>query len=198
MKHSQQSVLTNDHVHYQRPHKKKQPLFSKPPVKTKTKSEEKIKSLKHDRILFSLLYISCQMRGRNLEEFFRYEKQASAPSLSNRGNMYTGTKSDIVSCLTKSACGHRPAVLHPEELDPEQDTVFEVPVPSTLHTEHNTHINASHVDATLLDGAAIVNMIRPNGDCTFGKYAETQFVKYVESQQADRVDVVFDVYVAQV
>ena len=39
-------------------------------------------SMKTDVELFSRLYISCQMRDGNLEDFFQYENQAWPPALS--------------------------------------------------------------------------------------------------------------------
>ena len=49
--------------------------------------------------LFSRLYIECQTRDGNLEEFFRHENQASPPALSDGGNLHLGTKSDLLICL---------------------------------------------------------------------------------------------------
>ena len=56
-------------------------------------------SLKSDVELFSRLYISCQIRDGNLEEFFRHENQAHPPVLSDCGKLHLGNKSDLLTCL---------------------------------------------------------------------------------------------------
>ena len=56
-------------------------------------------SLKSDVGLFSRLYIGCQSRDGNLEEFFRHENQVYPPALSDDGNLHLGTKSDLLICL---------------------------------------------------------------------------------------------------
>ncbi len=75
------------------------PLFSRPPVREKSKSKQQLLSLKNDCSLFSSLYISCQRRDGDLDDFFKHENQACPPSLSSMGKLRLGTKSDIVSCL---------------------------------------------------------------------------------------------------
>ena len=55
-----------------------------------------MKILKADCNLFSRLYISCQNREGNLDEFFKNENQAVPPSLSQDGHIRLGTKADIV------------------------------------------------------------------------------------------------------
>ena len=62
--------------------KNKLPLFSSPPPKTLSKTKQQLSSVKSDCALFSRLYISCQTREGNLEDFFRHEYQACPPSLS--------------------------------------------------------------------------------------------------------------------
>ena len=49
--------------------------------------------------LFARLYIGCQNRDGNLEEFFRHENQAYPPSLSDDSTLHLGTKSDLLLCL---------------------------------------------------------------------------------------------------
>ena len=64
-----------------------------------TKTSELVSSLKSDRNLFSRLYVASQFRDGNLGEFFSHENQPCPPSLSDRGKLKLGTKSDIVRCL---------------------------------------------------------------------------------------------------
>ena len=46
---------------------------------------------KNDCYLFSRLYISCQTREGNLEQFYAHDKQPAPPSLSLGGKLRLGT-----------------------------------------------------------------------------------------------------------
>jgi hypothetical protein len=140
----------------------KLPLFSRPPVKEKSKLQNKVMALKHDRTLFSRLYIACQTRDGNLADFFKHENQASPPSLSENGKLYQGVKSDIIQCL-------EPLSSHPADTAPV-------------------------VDATMLDGPAVVHMLPPDEGNTFEEYANTQFQPHIQSQHCARVDIIWDEY----
>jgi len=74
-------------------------LFSTPKKCQKTKAQELMAEMKSNRNLFSRLYVACQVRDGNLEEFFCHENQSCPPSLSDRGILRLGKKSDIVTCL---------------------------------------------------------------------------------------------------
>lgn len=52
------------------------------------------------------------------------------------------------------------------------------------------------MDALILDGAAIVNMVRPGAAKTFGAYAAEVFLPYITNmlRTVARLDVVWDVY----
>ena len=66
-----------------------------------------------------------------------------------------------------------------------------------LVSSRNTGSNPT-VDAVILDGAAIVNMLPPGNAKTFSDYADQKFGPYVLNQlkHADRVDVVWDTYLS--
>lgn len=81
--------------------KNKLPLFSLPPQRDKSKASLKVSSLKSDCSLFSRLYIACQSRDGNLQDFFRHENQACPPSLSQLGKLRSGTKADLMQCLQR-------------------------------------------------------------------------------------------------
>ena len=66
---------------------------------TKTRQLSKTKDLKDDVTLFSKLYIAAQDRESDLGNFFQHENHPYPPSLSDRGTLRTGTKSDLLSCL---------------------------------------------------------------------------------------------------
>ena len=75
------------------------PLFSRSPVREKSRTQLQVSSLKNDCSLFSRLFIASQMRDGDLDDFFAHENQACAPALSQMGKMRLGTKSDLVGCL---------------------------------------------------------------------------------------------------
>lgn len=104
------------------------PLFSTPKKCKKTKAQEMMAEIKSDRYLFSRLYVASQVRDGNLEEFFSHENQSCPPSLSDRGNLRLGKKSDIIHCLEDE--------VEMEDTDPIADVI-------------------------VLDGAVIVNMLKP-------------------------------------
>ena len=152
-------------VHISEPIKKNNlSLFSRLPVREKTKSSLQVTSLKSDVSLFSKLYISCQSRDGNLEEFFHHENQACPPSISQLGKLRMGTKSDLMKCLEKC-------------VEPTND------VP--------------HTDVVILDGAVIVNFLKPLAAKTFDDYALKDFLPYITNhlQNAARVDIVWDNYI---
>ena len=60
-----------------------------------------ITSLKSDCALFSRLYIACQTRDGDLDNFFKHENHAYPPSLSQLGQLRFGTKADLTDCLEK-------------------------------------------------------------------------------------------------
>ena len=70
---------------------------------TKHLSEKKGKQqhmlMKSDMQLFSRLYIACQTRDGNLDEFFLHENQSCPQSLSNMRNLRLAGKSDLLPCL---------------------------------------------------------------------------------------------------
>ena len=90
----------------------KLPLFSRPTTKTVSKKQAQVSALKDDCSFFSRLYISCQTREGNLEEFFRHENQPWPPSLSQHGQLRQGNKAELVSCLqgTTEASAESPQV----------------------------------------------------------------------------------------
>lgn len=121
-------------------------------------------SLKSDVGLFSRLYIECQTRDGNLEEFFRHENQAFPHTFSGGGNLHLGTKSDLLMCL--------------EDL---HETQTETPVASSV----------------IVDGAAIVQMLKPAAAKNFAEYASQVFIPYITLQlhNASRLYRVWDRYI---
>lgn len=74
-------------------------MFTTSSKKVPSKDKEKIGILKEDCALFSRLYIACQSRDGDLEEFFKFENQPWPPSLSHLGQLREGQKADLVKSL---------------------------------------------------------------------------------------------------
>lgn len=74
-------------------------MFNSPAEKVKSKSCNQINALKKDCNLFSRLYIACQSRDGDLEQFFAHENQPEPSSLSSLGKLRKGTKSDLLTRL---------------------------------------------------------------------------------------------------
>jgi hypothetical protein len=138
--------------------KNKLPTFNSP-----NKVMSKTKAKVADCALFSRLYIACQSRDGNLQDFFKFQNQPWPISLSQAGNLRGGQKADLVKCL--------------------HDT-------TTQTVEQPT------VDAIILDGAVIVQMLKPRMAQTFEEYFNTVFAPYILRQldAVNRVDLVWDVY----
>ena len=79
--------------------KNKLSLFSRLPVKTQSKQKEQLAALKSDFVLHSRLYISCQTRHGDLDQFFSHENHAAPPALSTSGKLRIGVKADLLHCL---------------------------------------------------------------------------------------------------
>ena len=55
--------------------------------------------MKSDCNLFSRLYLTCQARDGDVDQFFSHENHACPPSLSQGGKLRLGSKADIMPCL---------------------------------------------------------------------------------------------------
>ena len=134
-------------------------VFATSTIRKVTGGKQQIVSLKNNVELFSRLYIGCQTRDGNLDEFFRHENQACPPALSDGKNLRLGSKSDLLSCL-EDVC------------DARSD------VPQTT--------------CIILDGAAIIQMLKPAAAKNFAEYARDIFIPYIATkfQTAARLDLV--------
>ena len=75
------------------------PTFNVQEKKLVSKEKANIAVLKEDCGLFSRLYIACQNREGNLQDFSEFENQPWPLSLSHMGHLRGGTKADLVKCL---------------------------------------------------------------------------------------------------
>ena len=143
--------------------KNKLPLFKQQQQRNLTKDKQKVAALKNDCALFSRLYIACQSRDGNLQEFFKHENQPFPPTLAQAGKIREGQKSDLVKWMERLV---------------------------------ERKIDAPQVEATIIDGAVIVQILKPGMTTTFKEYADFVFKPYILKQleAVQRVDVVWDVY----
>ena len=108
--------------------------------------------MKHDRTLFSTLYIASQVRDTDLADFFKHKNRSFPPSLSNYGQLRLGTKSDLLQCL--------------ENVVPDSD---------------GTESMEPDADMVVIDGAVIAKMMKPVAAKTFNDYA-SEFMNYIQKQ----------------
>ena len=65
-----------------------------------SRNDEQLNTAKYNVSLFSRLFIACQTREGDLENFFAHENQPNRPSLSDRGEFRPAkSKCGIVDCL---------------------------------------------------------------------------------------------------
>src|SRR6218665_3193510 len=69
----------------------------------KTKHKNRDNNLKQDYNLFSNLFISCQTRQVNLDNFYKFENQVYPASLSSYGEIYKTQKAELMQCLESIA-----------------------------------------------------------------------------------------------
>ena len=139
-------------------------LFHSQDKKAQPKGKTELALAKNGTALFSKLYIGCQHRGGDVDEFFKHENQGIPSSLSDSGKLRFSAKSDLLVC-------------------------FETLVPFVTESPQE-------ISAIILDGAAIVQMLKPIGVTTFEQYAQDIFKPYIMSQlnAVDQVDIVWDTY----
>jgi hypothetical protein len=143
----------------------KLPLFNTPTIKPVPKSKQALPTMKSDMELFSQMYIGCQTRDGNRDDFYQHENRAYPPLLLSEGeNLRLGSKSDQLNCM--------------EELSKAKSV-------------------APVVTSVILDGAAIIQMMKPGTTRTFDEYANVIFKPYISSQlqRARRLELVCDSYV---
>ena len=143
--------------------KLKLPLMNtRPPTVSKTKN--KLSALRSDCNLFSRLYVGCETRGADLDEFFRHENQTWPPSLSECGVIRKGCKSDIVSCFEE-----------PSQSEDEPSSV-------------NVILLDAAVIVNMLRPGEGAKTFGDYAEKTFSPYVKSQLTR------APRVDLVWDVY----
>ena len=103
--------------------------------------------------------------GRKIDkDVFAHESSANPPSLCRKGQMFHGTKADILPLLeaeSPSGPSSRPAT-----------------------------------DAAVLDGPAIVQLIKPGNSVTIGEYIHAKLLPYLLGwlHNLSRLDIIWDIY----
>ena len=80
-----------------------------------SKTKQQLSSARNHCLLFPRLYISCQTREGNLDEFFQHENQSCPPSLSQDGKLRLPQKTSELAELFQSFT--TPQVKMPEEIN---------------------------------------------------------------------------------
>ena len=88
-------------ISYEHINKNKTDFFRQQP--DASSKDLKQKNVKDDCALFSKLFISCQSRECDLQDFFQHENQPYPASLSDGGNLYSCQKSQLATILEDEA-----------------------------------------------------------------------------------------------
>ena len=167
------NMLVNDPDSFNNPVKKnKLPLMNCSHNNKNNKTGmSKTQQTKEHLHLFSELYVTAQVRGGNMDEFFQYETLSYPPAISEGGNLRTGDKSQLTTHLLG-------LVRIPTDVEPLSGT----PV----------------VDAVVIDGPVVVHQIKPVKNRTVDHYVEEliypHLVRYKACSKAERMDVIYDTY----
>ena len=73
--------------------------LSRPAVEVPSKGKLQLQSLKVTLKVFSMLYLACQSRDGDVDQFFCHEKHACPPCLSLGGKLRHGTNADLMPYL---------------------------------------------------------------------------------------------------
>ena len=107
-------ALENNPPFFYEPIKKNKADFFRQDSSSAEPSKQKL--LKDDCQLFSKLFISCQSRECDLQEFFQHENQSFPAALSKSGRLYSCQKSQLTSILE--------AYVPPVDKEPEADVLI--------------------------------------------------------------------------
>lgn len=160
--------LTTNEVNFETPIKKLNlNLFKKQPIVTKSKDKLHLQSIKDDVKLFASMFILYKERGGDVDSFFEHENHLYPPSISDYGNLRTGTKCDLMTCLKENI--------------PDLQNNIEIP----------------DCTAVIIDGSVMVHMVAPDKNETFQSYADKFYKHLIKKWKVRRMDVVWDRYFPQ-
>jgi hypothetical protein len=123
-----------------------------------------VTTLKEERSKVIQLLLAANSGREINKDVFSHESSPNPPSLSRNGQMFHGTKADILPLLEAEA----------------------PPGPSTRPPS----------DAAVLDGPAIVQLIKPGTSLTIGEYIHAQIFSYLLRwlEHVARLDIIWDIY----
>ena len=131
-------------------HKNKLFLFKTQPPRHASSKDKAISSLKSNCSLFSRLFISCQTRNGDLDNFFAHENHSHPPSLSGDGALYSGNKSSLLDCLLNHgpSCSTRPVA---DVVILDGAAIVHILVPTTCHTfaDYSEKVFLPYIEAQL-------------------------------------------------
>lgn len=84
--------------------------------------------------LFGRLYIACQTRDGDLEDFYRHENQPWPPSIAEKGNLRPGVKADLAKILEGYAGQHISSHPDVKVLVLDGAVVVQMPSPGSAKT----------------------------------------------------------------
>ena len=131
-----------------------------------SRKDEQLNTAKYNVSLFSRLFIACQTREGDLENFFAHENHLNPPSLSDRGELRPAkSKSGIVDCLLPNEDSM------PCESPPVDCKVFDGPALANILSPESNCIS-------------------------FIQFAKEMFISYLKfhTKSVQRLDLVFDRY----
>ena len=131
--------------------------------KLKSKQTNEVATMRRNVKMFSQLYIANQRITGYLDTFFSHENSSVPLSLSKDGRLRSGDKSDLLDCL----------------VDDKMNSITENAKPDT--------------DGLIIEGAVLVNIVRPNGQHCFKDYIGQRIMPVIEKSliSKERVDIVW-------
>ena len=141
-------------------------FINRPPADLK-KGDARFSTAKANLSVVTKMFMNLTAKpNADIKEFFKYEISRDPPALSNKGNLYSGSKSDLIALL--------PGMPKPSSDDPR--TKF--------------------ATAVILEMAAAFHMLKPNNiAATFGQFAPVHLIPFLKAHltnKTTRLDGVWD------
>ncbi|KAI9529079.1 hypothetical protein NQZ68_013386 [Dissostichus eleginoides] len=114
-------------------------------ARTKTKQAGQISMLRDDVALFSQLYIAMQHREGDMSTFFKHVNHPYPPSLSERGKLRLGKKSDLLIILTQKTQQEPPGTFDVKVLDGAAVVYFLSTTNITTFDEYASCVFGPHI-----------------------------------------------------
>ena len=137
-----------------------------------SRKDEQLNTAKYNVSLFSRLFIACQTREGDLENFFAHENQPNPLSLSDRGELRPAkSKFGIVDCLLPN-----------EDSIPFTSQCRKMVRHTLRHCEvKGIPCESPPVDCKVFDSPALANILSPESNCkSFTQYPKEVFIPYLK------------------